>query len=403
MIQRGFVTPDRTTLISSTHRTYGISEKEAMGNGIADKDAIIEVAKLRSKTFISFDMLETARKYDSVINAALFGAVAETGVLPFSRESFEECVRLGKIAVDSNLATFAASYDLAATHQQSGGVQIVEPPAPPAFELPAGTTEGGKNLLARIRTFPQDCQETLYLGVKKLVHYQDYDYAHEYLDRVQTLLALEANGSTELTRETARFLALWMAFEDLPRVAQIKISGERFDRFRKEVRAEEGQQVGMVEFLHPRVEEFCGAMPASLGRFMQNSALCSRVLGWFAKPRNIRTNSVLGYLTFYMVAGMRRFRRSSLVYQWESAHIEQWLSAVTEAARQDYDLGLELARCGRLIKGYGDTRERGNRSMQAILDALNGKGLTAPKVVGLREAALSDDQGDSLTAALQAL
>jgi Pyruvate/2-oxoacid:ferredoxin oxidoreductase gamma subunit len=34
MIQRGFVTPDRTTLITSTHRVYGISEKEAMGNGV---------------------------------------------------------------------------------------------------------------------------------------------------------------------------------------------------------------------------------------------------------------------------------------------------------------------------------------------------------------------------------
>src|SRR3982751_5866231 len=32
-VQRGLVTPDRTTLIASTHRVYAISEKTSMGDG----------------------------------------------------------------------------------------------------------------------------------------------------------------------------------------------------------------------------------------------------------------------------------------------------------------------------------------------------------------------------------
>ncbi|HHR6446800.1 TPA: indolepyruvate oxidoreductase subunit beta family protein, partial [Providencia alcalifaciens] len=32
-VQRGFVTTERTTLISSTHRVYSIAEKSAMGDG----------------------------------------------------------------------------------------------------------------------------------------------------------------------------------------------------------------------------------------------------------------------------------------------------------------------------------------------------------------------------------
>ena len=351
LIQRGFVTPDRTTLVTSTHRTYGIAEKEAMGNGIIDKDAIVAVARQRARTFIGFDMLETARRHDSVINAALFGALAETGVLPFARESFEETIRLGRIAVDSNLKTFAASYELAA-QQQSGGVQYVDAAAADAaaadaaaadaaaagaaadlqaespFVLPEGSTEEGRELLTRVAGFPASCQEMLYLGVKKLAHYQDYRYAHEYLDRVQAARELAPEGRHELTLAVARYLALWMAFEDLPRVAQIKIGAQRFQRFREEVQAEPGQQVGMVEFLHPRVEEFCGAMPAGLGRALQNSSLGSRFLGLFARPRNIRTNSLHGYLTLYWMAKLRRFRRGSLIYQIEQEHIGHWLAAV---------------------------------------------------------------------------
>ena len=47
-------------------------------------------------------------------------------------------------------------------------------------------------------------------------------------------------------------------------------------------------------FLHPRVEEFCGVMPAALGRYVQESKVLSRFLGLFARPRKVRTDSVFG-------------------------------------------------------------------------------------------------------------
>ncbi|HTB27786.1 MAG TPA: hypothetical protein VK715_02435, partial [Steroidobacteraceae bacterium] len=36
-IQRGLVDPERTTLIASSHRSYAIGEKSAMGQGAADE------------------------------------------------------------------------------------------------------------------------------------------------------------------------------------------------------------------------------------------------------------------------------------------------------------------------------------------------------------------------------
>lgn len=400
MIQRGFVTPQRTVLLSSTHRTYGIAEKEALGNGIADKDAIAAVARSSARKFIGFDMLEVSRRFDSVINAALFGALAASSALPFERGDFEETIRLGKIAVERNLQSFAASYEQA--WQQCSGVRLVEPAAPvqpSSFSLPAGATTEGKQLLRRIEAFPRESWEMLYLGVKKLIDYQDHAYAGLYLSRVEALRDAAGSDDASLLSESARFLALWMAFEDLPRVAQLKISPERFARFREEVRAEPDQQVAMVEFLHPRVEEFCAAMPAGMGRYMLASPLWSKMLGFFARPRNVRTNSLRGYLLLYVMAWYRRFRRGSLAYQIEQGHIEQWLAQVSVAAARDRAFALELARCGRLIKGYGSTRERGIASLQRILALCEQEpALASGDAAALREAALADDQGIALDA-----
>ncbi len=405
MIQRGFVTPGRTTLISSTHRVYGIAEKEAMGDGVGDKNAIVTVAKSSAKTFIGFDMQATASRFDSVINSALFGALAEAGVLPFDRSAFEETITLGKIAVENNLRTFAASYDLAEAQQT--GVSVVEPEivdpgtTDTGFQLPRGTTEQGQAIIVRVATFPECCHETLYLGVEKLVNYQDYRYAHLYLDRLHKLVRFTSDVRYQLLGETARFLALWMAFEDLPRVAQLKISGERFAGFREEVKADADQLLGMVEFLHPGVEEFCGVMPARMGRYVQNSSFFSKVLGVFAGPRHVRTNSVYGYCMFYFMAKLRIIRRASLVYQIEQSHIENWLAAIYKTAETDYDSALELARCGRLIKGYSATRERGNSNLQKILK-LYGKKSTPEAVLieQARKAALADDEGRAFSALL---
>src|ERR671927_313875 len=40
-IQRGLVTPDRTTLIASTHRVYSIAEKTALGDGRVDTQGLL--------------------------------------------------------------------------------------------------------------------------------------------------------------------------------------------------------------------------------------------------------------------------------------------------------------------------------------------------------------------------
>ena len=48
-VNRGIVTPDRTTLIASDHRVYAIGEKEQMGDGRLDSAQVREAIKKTKK------------------------------------------------------------------------------------------------------------------------------------------------------------------------------------------------------------------------------------------------------------------------------------------------------------------------------------------------------------------
>ncbi len=107
MIFNGFVTPERTTLIASTHRVLAISERTAMGDGGFDVGRLLRAVKERSKAQILFDMDQVAEESGGVINAVLLGALAGSGKLPIPDTAFEAAIREGGKAVDTNLAAFA--------------------------------------------------------------------------------------------------------------------------------------------------------------------------------------------------------------------------------------------------------------------------------------------------------
>src|SRR5271170_2320597 len=86
-ILRGLVTPDRSTLIASTHRMFAVSEKEKPGDAIADPAVVMEATEVAAKRVIAFDMESVAIKNGSVISACMFGALAASGTLPFARDS----------------------------------------------------------------------------------------------------------------------------------------------------------------------------------------------------------------------------------------------------------------------------------------------------------------------------
>ena len=400
-MQRGLVT-GRTTLIASSHRIYAIQEKSQMGDGRADPGQVRTLARRIANRYIEFDMQAMAEANGSMISAAMLGALCGSGALPFEAEQYVEAIRSGGVEAASSTRTFEA-----ARRAASGA----PPPAAdtPAVESPALANAGAvlpSSFEARIGArMPQTVRAIIREGVRRLIDYQDVGYAKLYLDRLDAVTALEPSDSAafELTASVARGLALWMSFEDTIRVADLKIRSARAKRVLQEVRPTPGQLVRVTEFMKPRVEEICGTLPAGLGRWILRSKRRRRWMTRLAGNRQISTTSIGGFLQLYWIAGLRAWRRNTLRYSEEQARIGRWLDLIARMAPGNYALAVQIAECQQLLKGYGETQERGEASFDAILaDAVarQRREGAADRVRALKVAALADDQGIALSKAL---
>ena len=281
-ILRGLVTPDRSTLIASTHRLYSVAEKEKPGDATADPNAVMEAADVAAKRVIAFDMEVLANRNNSVISACLFGALAASGTLPFGRDSFEAIIKSGGKGVESNLNAFGAAHNQA-MKPPSAARPVIAKPGKRFAPLPdsAGHPDLDK-LLARIREFPAPLHDILFAGVKHLTDFQDPAYANEYLDRVSNIYELDrAHGGAAkayaLTAAAAKYVAVAMAYDDVIRVAELKTRSHRFERVRHENAVGTEQIVYTTEYMHPRLEEVAGTLPAPLGRWLEAHP---RLFGW---------------------------------------------------------------------------------------------------------------------------
>ena len=403
-VLRGLVTPDKTTLVASTHRAYAVAEKEKPGNGVGDPFVVVDALDFAARRTIAFDMEKLAVERGTVISAAMLGALAGSGALPFERSAYEDIVRKGVRGANASLAAFADAFDRA---REGKNEAPNTGPAKRLDDLPkdAGHPELNR-LIARLRSdFPESARLLAFAGLKRVVDFQDVAYGDDYIDRLKKLAALDAaNGGPAkafaFTTEAAKRLAVAMAYDDVIRVADIKLRPSRFTRLREEAGAAPDQLVYATEYLHPRAEEICGMMPASLGAFIEGKPALFRMLDRIVnRGRRVPVGRIGGFLQLYAVAALRPMRRSSLRHKRETTHLEAWLAQASEILARNYDLAVEVLRCRRLVKGYSDTHARGLSKFDRVM-AKTPK--LAPREDGaqwmarLIAAALMDESGEAL-------
>lgn len=404
-ILRGFVTPDRTTLISSTHRALAVSEKMTPGDGIASSAEVHAAAEIAAQRVVMFDMEEIANKNDSVISAALFGALAGAAVLPFSRDAFEEAIRASGKGVEGSLRAFAAACD---------GVLAVQPMPNTQSKtaahavLPTGSAKllaDWRKLEARALALPAPVAAMAQLGLRKVIDFQDNAYGSEYLSRVEAVLERDdAAKGFILTREAAKYIANAMAYDDVIRVADLKTRAGRFARIRTEMGMNDNHVLQLTEFMHPRAEEIAGMLPAKLGAKVQASPTwMARLDRWFNKGRRLRTDSLHAFVVLYILGGLRGYRPRTLRHAQEQAHLDHWLAEALNYIPVNYDLAVETIRCRRLVKGYSNTHARGLSKFDRVLGGIAlvaNRDDAADWARRLREAALADEEGKALEGAL---
>ena len=403
-VQRGFVTPDCTTLIASTHRVYSMTERIALTDARVDADSLREACALASKRLIAFDMAGLAEATGSVISAVLFGALAGAGLLPFPRAAFEAAIERGGVGVAASLSAFRAGFEAAASGRTGA--------APAAAAITPPAARGKPASLAAlvdeaVRTYPQ-IADIVRAGVERVADYQDIGYAGRYLARLAAVAAVTRERDGErLMAETARQLALAMTYEDTIRVAELKIRASRFARVREEVRIADGQLLQIAEFMHPRVQEIADTLPVGLGRWLMNTPWARRFLERFTKSGKIvKTTSLRGFLLLYLVAALKPLRPRSLRFAVEQAALDQWLGVVRDTAKTDPALAAEVAEARNLVRGYGDTHERGRErfdALMAVLPQVSHMPDAAARFAALRKAAQAEESGAELTRAIGAL
>jgi indolepyruvate ferredoxin oxidoreductase beta subunit len=409
-IIRGFVTPERTTLIASSHRIAAVSEKIEPGDGRASSAKVHATAEIAAKRFVAFDMERIAVENGTMISASLFGALAGSDALPFPRESYEQAISAGGRGVKASLAAFGAAHDRA-----RGIAAPVSKAAEPAAEstMAARTVVGPQRLLNgwqglndRIGALPEPVRDMAFRGLKKIVDYQDVAYGRDYLDRLDRAVALDgADRTYALSIAAAKHLANAMCYDDMIRVADLKTRSTRGKRVRREVGVNDGSILQVTEYFHPRIEEFCGTLPTGLGSYIENRPKLAAFLDRrINHGRRIRTDSFTGFAALWFIGGLRRWRRSLLRHKVETAHLERWYALALGYVTADYALAVEILNCRRLIKGYSDTHVRAQSKFDRVLSALDlvrGRDDAADWIRRLREAALKDEKGDMLDGALK--
>ncbi len=403
-IMRGFVTPDRTTLITSTHRALAVSEKMTPGDGIANSAEVMAAAEVAARRVIAADFDQVAVGVGSVISASLFGALAASGALPFAVSAYEAAIRAGGKGAEASLRAFHAG------HAAALGPVVVEAKVVVAKGVagPARLLAEWQGLVARVGRLPAVVAELARPGLQKVVDFQDLAYGAEYLGRIEAMLALDsATKGHALTREAAKYIANAMAYDDVIRVADLKTRGSRQARIAREMGNAPDKVMHVTEFFHPRAEEIIGMMPARLGARLDADPVWQARLGrWFAKGRRLRSDGLVAYGMLYVLGGMKSRRQGSFRHEQEVAHLERWLGVARGYLANDYDLAVEVIRCRRLIKGYSDTHARGLSKFDRVLAGaaqVAGRRDAADWTRRLREAALQDEAGQALDGALQTI
>lgn len=413
-VGNGMVSPERTTVVSSTSRTLTVAEKMQLGDGRADTAPLVSVVQRFSREARLLDMDAIARETGTVISAVLMGAVAGSGLLPFPREAYEAVIRASGKGVEPSLRGFARAYETVAQarERQQAVIEVAHAAAQAAQRTLAARVPALPDDLAQ--RFPEATHEMVAAGHARMLEYQDAGYARLYVERLTRVLQAEQASGPQVqhgfatTRETARYLALWMAFDDIVRVADLKCRASRTQRVRSEVKAGDDELVKVYDHFKPGVPEFAALLPEGLARRLTrwDRERAASGKGAFSLPLKIGTHTVAGFLALRLLASLKGLRRRGHRFAAEQAMIERWLAGVEQGTREHWQLGHEIALCGRLIKGYGTTNERGKDNLLHVLDhlAVAASAGAAPRraeaVRAAREAALADEGGKALDQAL---
>jgi len=375
MMQLGYVSAERTTLIASTSRVFATAEKISLTDGRFDSERIRAAAAELSMQHCLIDLQQLATDNNTYISTTLFGALAGAGVLPWSLDVSRQ-VLADEANSANNLAGFEAAVT-AARHSRETISSIAE------------ETDKSQQV--------HSLEALMSIAKNRLTEYQDEQYAELYRSRMDRLIALSDPSQSqygEVLEETARRLANWMAYEDIAWVAELKTRRERFEQIRSECGVDEQQIVRITDYLKPRAEEIADMLPLAWGKKIHDHLQNGKSSPLFGAVTSAVSNAAWGYWLLRVTAKLKRWRRASFRYINEQEEIENWLENIALSLPQSAAFTLALAELPRVRKGYSDTLSRGISAYKKINESI-----VIPAIDEKRQFEMADALKESLASA----
>jgi len=196
-------------------------------------------------------------------------------------------------------------------------------------------------------------------AIHLLIEYQGTAYAQLYVDRLRRFVGKNGVDDAMLT-EIARLMAARMSYEDLIRIAQLKLAGVA-DRSRTQARS--------VDVRKFRLDELVSVLPAVIAEYLLDALEWA---GWNHRNVKLRfsSKSWFGILRLKMGAGLRRWRRYSVRYAKERVWVERWLHMIDRSLTRQPAAASEIVQTATMIHGYGDVYRQGMADWSAIIDGL---------------------------------
>ncbi|MBC8267319.1 MAG: indolepyruvate oxidoreductase subunit beta family protein [Rhodospirillaceae bacterium] len=346
-LENGLITK-RTTVLSATSRIYSMVEKSVAGDGAIGSDILFEALEGAAKNVALLDLDTISAKAGGPGNAAMFGAIAGSQILPMTEQDYQAAIRIKGVAVEASLEDFAAGY------KRARAPKPVEPASTSLHfdKVPAGFEN-------EIAALPEMMRELAAHACANLLDYQNEAYVRLFLSRLKPF----ADAAGDLIIEVVRRLGSWMAYEDVIRVAQLKTRPGRLARIRGEIGIDQEAPLQVTEFLKPGREEFASLMPFAIGERMMKKHSSRSTFGMALR---LPTTTVFGFGVLKVLAGLRWWRPRTYRYQYEQKAIECWLGAVEEAMKIAPELSFATTELAVLARGYGGVRARGMEKLDEL-------------------------------------
>jgi indolepyruvate ferredoxin oxidoreductase, beta subunit len=353
VIERGYVNPDRTTLIASSSRVYTNLEKSHLADGRFDKKKILDACKKLSKNFICLDLNSIANDHSTIVSATMFGALAGSNSFPWKKNICEKIFQNNSFGKNS-LAGFDYSYEQVKIITKN--ILKDDPNISLIKEHKININDDS------LSSLPSATLSIINLGKERCIDYQNNKYSEIFMLRVKKLMSSIDREDTKIlsiAENIIRRLSVWMTYEDIPRVAQLKIKPERFVKIKNEINLKNNQILSVQDIFKPGLNEIGAMLPRKIGSWFVKNKRIMKFLPFIGRGMKINSLTIIGFLTLKFLSSFRYVRPISLRYREEQKNIDLWLDNISLSINKSISFTEGLAEMPQLLKGYGDTWDRG--------------------------------------------